>query len=642
MNKHYSMTMLGGLLLGLMAVTAQAAREEMDLSSANWTVWLDRQAAWSNDVLYPPGEADLAKLPVNAPSGGWAAQSGDAKTCTLPACVESLFSGGVPTWSYHGVSWFMSEVEIPAAWKGRTVRLQVEQARLRCELYVNGKLAGYDLVAETPFAFEVSKFLEYGRKNRIAFRLTNPGGTKDLTDAPVAWGVYTLPSARDYAGLGRVRAVASEAVYIEDMFVKNLPPAGGGKVEVRVTLHNASAGREKLSAEILDAAGKVVATERWETEAGAPRTARAMMVPDAKMWSPETPVLYSCRVSVAGNDTLTTPFGVRVWETRMGENDEGGHNFYLNGRRIRPRGAVDGGYYGRDGWLASEAAAKRSVSNAKAMGLDALRFSGRMADPAVLSAADEQGLLIQDEPGAFHGFYDTEFGARVAEEKVRRMVLRDRNHPGVWAWNLSSSDNENTPVRERIFRVIRELDDSRLVYNGTESSMVPARGQPYFTRHVRPYESQMGVDLMDGTAIGSYGLKYALLLISGTPYSTGPGRDLLQHPGLAQRFKAALKEWNMGQSGTRTIRTAENVLAAAAFGLYYTQGRLIQPPLCNPVSDAVYTGLWADVPGWSCGLCDADRNLKGSAADFRVWRNRPRSCWNAAPMRMSRSHRTLV
>ena len=112
---------------------SDSPRGEISLADGPWRVWLDEQADWRNDVLFAPGATPpLKTLPVHPPTGGWPALADTAgKACALPASVEEYFSGGTNTWDYHGVSWFWRDGAIPAAWRGRVVRLHVEKARLR-------------------------------------------------------------------------------------------------------------------------------------------------------------------------------------------------------------------------------------------------------------------------------------------------------------------------------------------------------------------------------------------------------------------------------------------------------------------------------------------------------------------------------
>ena len=61
-----------------------------------WHLWVDEHAEWKNDAIYLPEDVDIAKLPVNAPTGGWDAlsptQAGTIPV-TLPGTVEQHLWG---------------------------------------------------------------------------------------------------------------------------------------------------------------------------------------------------------------------------------------------------------------------------------------------------------------------------------------------------------------------------------------------------------------------------------------------------------------------------------------------------------------------------------------------------------------------
>lgn len=40
------------------------------LNNDGWSVWLDKQAEWENDVLHAPNEVTFSDLPVNQRSSG--------------------------------------------------------------------------------------------------------------------------------------------------------------------------------------------------------------------------------------------------------------------------------------------------------------------------------------------------------------------------------------------------------------------------------------------------------------------------------------------------------------------------------------------------------------------------------------------
>ena len=175
-------------------------REKIELTGAGWKAWIDSEASWQNDKLYLPDEiASIDNLPHNMPTGGWSVLDAAGRECHIPATIEELFSGGVNRWTYHGVSWFWKDVQIPAAWQGKTVHIAFADTRMRAEVYVNSDLAGYDLVAETPWKADISSYLNYNSVNRIAIRLTNPGGDRGWQDFPfIQWGNYQFPHSHDF------------------------------------------------------------------------------------------------------------------------------------------------------------------------------------------------------------------------------------------------------------------------------------------------------------------------------------------------------------------------------------------------------------------------------------------------------------
>ena len=140
------------------------------MSSQPWNITLDRAAVWQNDELYLP-PVDIKALPVNTPTGGWQLLKHPDKTgINLPATVEEHLWGwngqtfGV-TGNYTGVSWFETEVDIPAEWKDRRIAMNIGSVRFRAEIFVNHQLAGYDLVNSTPFSIDITPFIEPGKKN---------------------------------------------------------------------------------------------------------------------------------------------------------------------------------------------------------------------------------------------------------------------------------------------------------------------------------------------------------------------------------------------------------------------------------------------------------------------------------------------
>ena len=123
MHFNYSKSKLILIFLFILSIDLYAQREEIELASDGWKIWMDQDAAWEMDTLYLPSEiTDIDVLPHPAPSVGWDAMyETKGLSCTVPGTVEEFFSGGVNTWRYHGVRWFWKSFEIPSSWSGKKI-----------------------------------------------------------------------------------------------------------------------------------------------------------------------------------------------------------------------------------------------------------------------------------------------------------------------------------------------------------------------------------------------------------------------------------------------------------------------------------------------------------------------------------------
>ena len=187
------------------------------IPDTGWHLWLDRQADWQAEPAFLPEDVHLAKLTPHPPTGGWAALSPRlSRTVTLPATVEQ-FDWGVnglrpykneyfyetqdPTprnGNYLGVSWWWRDIAVPKSFQGKTAILHIRGAKQLAEVYVNRKLVGYDLIAETAFDCDVTAALVPGATNTIAIRIINPGGRLD-------WGDWSTATRREDGDLRRAR-----------------------------------------------------------------------------------------------------------------------------------------------------------------------------------------------------------------------------------------------------------------------------------------------------------------------------------------------------------------------------------------------------------------------------------------------------
>ena len=506
---------------------ASGAADAVSLDK-DWRVWLDTAAAWKDDTLYLPDEVDLAKLPVNPPTGGWAAldgKGGDA-VATLPATVEQFYWGKPPCkvaspgrpdevvtldGSYQGVSWWYRTFTPPATKAGEHLVLSFPGARLRAEVYVNGQLIAYNLITESAFTADATQALKPGQPNLLAVRITNPGGNFSWGDfSLITWEKYGIPLSHGFGGLdGGVTMAVRAPVAVSNVVVFNQPDPHAVSLSVEVSSTGPPA--DQPVALSIRRAGKEVWKGMVRAHVPANGTAtltQAVTVPDADLWDIGHPALYTADARLGGDDRSAwdTAFGFR-WFTAAGIGKDA--KLYLNGRRIVVKSSISWGFWAPNGMFPDRAAADREVAAVQALGLNAIQNHRHMPKPVVLDAFDQAGLLRYCEPGAGtyalrntpdggvpHGSGPVDPSGRGGEPttwfnryelaKVLAMVRHNRSHPSVIIWSLQNELDPSDLHNPKVFytlRRIHELDPSRIV-------MLKSGGGPASEAWALPYSDE--------------------------------------------------------------------------------------------------------------------------------------------------------
>jgi beta-galactosidase len=404
-----------------------------------WLLWIDEHAEWKNDTLFlpedvhPGGPGDLAKLPVNAPTGGWQVLTPLAgREVILPTTVEQHYWGKYGSRSYTseeyryaaddpipqngaylGVSWWYRPIEIPESMRGKRIFLHIRGARLRAEVYLNKKLVGYSIMEELPFECDLTSAADPGGLNILAIRITNPFGRYDWVDGLNAqWGAVKLYRSHGFAGLDRGMTIsAHEGVRIKNAWVLNQLESRtiSALTEIEFPANGPHVGTALF--EVTDRrTGKVIAHKNMGFDvnlgAGAKNEITVpvktqITCPDAEIWDLKNPRLYDLRItarrSEANTDTRTIAFGFRSFApTGIGTDAV----FRLNGDRIKIYTSISWGFWGLNGLFPTPELAEKEVTQAKKLNLNCLNFHRNLAKEEVLRAHDRLGLLRYLEPGA--------------------------------------------------------------------------------------------------------------------------------------------------------------------------------------------------------------------------------------------------
>ena len=224
--------------------------------------------------------------------------------------------------------------------------------------------------------------------------------------------------------------------------------------------------------------GKVVATvfgQHGTTEVSEP-----------KLWSPETPYLYTARTRVykpTANsqqkidilDEVNTRFGIRS----LSYTPEKG--FQLNGETRKFKGVCNHHDLGPLGAAVHKDALRHQIAMLKDMGCDAIRTSHNMPAPELVELCDEMGMMMMIEPFDVwnHGKTENDYSKEFEDWwrwDVTNMVKHYRNNACVMLW---SSGNEvwnqvlpdGISIVTQLQDLFHQLDPTRPVTNGMDQAM---------------------------------------------------------------------------------------------------------------------------------------------------------------------------
>ena len=372
------------------------------------------------------------------------------KTVTLPHDAmlaeprTALSAGGTNTGWYEGYDYeYRRTLTVPENELADTHILEFEGVYHNAEVWLNGQKAAFRPYGYTNFYVDCAPYLHAGENElRVSARNADQ------------------PNSRWYSGAGIYRPVqlwTARGAHIALNGVKictlSLDPA---VVEVRVK--TTAPGTVRLTVDDLPAV-------QQESDGEAVFT---LTLDNARLWTPETPNLYTCRVSFA-DDEVTETFGVRKVEW-------GTDGFLLNGKRYIIQGACIHHDNGLLGAVCDPDAVARKVRLLKENGYNAIRSAHNPCSKALLTECDRQGMLVMDEYIDHWYIHKTEhdyvdYFNEWWHQDLTDMVEKDYNHPCVVLYSTGNEVSETAQKRgialtKEMTDFLHGLDDSRPVTCG--------------------------------------------------------------------------------------------------------------------------------------------------------------------------------
>ena len=356
----------------------------------------------------------------------------------------AISAGGTNTGWYEGYDYeYQRTLTVPENELADTHILEFEGVYHNAEVWLNGQKAAFRPYGYTNFYVDCAPYLHAGENElRVIARNADQ------------------PNSRWYSGAGIYRPVQlwkARGAHITLNGVKirtlSLQPA---IVEVRVK--TTAPGTVRLTVDDLPAM-------QQESDGEAVFT---LTLDNARLWTPETPNLYTCRVSFADDEVIET-FGVRKVEW-------GTDGFLLNGKRYIIQGACIHHDNGLLGAVCDPDAVARKVRLLKENGYNAIRSAHNPCSKALLTECDRQGMLVMDEYIDHWYIHKTEhdyvdYFNDWWRQDLTDMVEKDYNHPCVVLYSTGNEVSETAQKRgialtKEMTDFLHGLDDSRPVTCG--------------------------------------------------------------------------------------------------------------------------------------------------------------------------------
>ncbi len=369
----------------------------------------------------------------------------------VPFPVESALSGIMKSYDRFAYRRYFT---VPEEWEGKNLLIHFEAVDYECELFINGQSVGTHEGGYDPFSFDVTKYLTDEGEQMLELKVYDPtdkGGQPRGKQTLSPGGImYTSTS-------GIWQSVWMEPV--EDIRIERytvVPNVDESTVAVNVKVEGDSEAEVLLTVKDGDAVVSTVATVQGKET--------TVPVPDAKLWSPDSPFLYDIDIEViCDGDTLDRVkgyFGMR--KISLGK-DDGYTRIYLNNKPIFNIGPLDQGFWPDGIYTApTDAAMLYDIQATKQMGFNMIRKHIKIEPRRWYYHCDRLGMLVWQDMPSGNSYGGVGLDQPQFKKEMTMMIEELYNSPSIIMWIIFNESQGRHNV-EGLVKYVKSLDSSRLV-----------------------------------------------------------------------------------------------------------------------------------------------------------------------------------
>ena len=431
--------------------------------------------------------AQTQKLPLD---GIWKFKALDAEgktvqsgTIKVPGIWEAQGYGkptGILKHHHHGVGRYETEFTAPDSWRDKDVFFVIGGVSRYAKVWIDGNIIGGEAVGFLgSHRWDVSKHAVPGKKSSI--RIDVDSRQRMEIDALMGTAQLNDFMLTPWGGLfGHVYFEAKPKNRIDQIYVstKVFPVPS---VSATVDLHGSGLSGSSIEIEVSDADERLLGRASKPVPKNSESQKVSCRVPEAKLWSPESPNLCFVKIRLARDGATLDEHTVR---TGIREIKIDGCKMFINGRPLYLRGYGDDHIYlDHIAMPADKKLYLDRLKRIKSMGFNHVRHHSTIMPPEYYEACDEVGIMPNAEfpisyPPQFPGSRtwkktvkngDEKASLRLYAERFECAVRELRNYACIFAWcggnEIFMMDKEGISRKHPLFdefrKIVERLDPSR-------------------------------------------------------------------------------------------------------------------------------------------------------------------------------------
>ncbi|MEW2921636.1 sugar-binding domain-containing protein [Muricauda sp. ANG21] len=387
----------------------------------------------------------------------------------VPFPVESSLSGVMKEVGASRELWYTTSFTIPVAWSDKNIVLHFGAVDWRTEIWINDIKVGSHEGGYTPFSFNITPFLNASEQSLVVkvWDPTNDGPQPRGKQVKEPEGIWYTPVTGIWQTVW-LEPVAEKSID----HIKSVPDIDNGTVKIETDIVGGTYG-DIIEVSVFDGESNIVTAKSSIGES------LVLNVPNAKLWSPESPFLYDLTIKLISDgkevDEVKSYFGMR--KISMQKDQYGVVRMQLNNKDYFQFGPLDQGWWPDGLYTApTDEALKYDIVKTKELGFNMIRKHVKVEPARWYTHCDRLGILVwQDMPNGDkspqwqnRSYFDgTELKRSAHSEAIYRKEWKDimdylYSHPSIVVW-VPFNEAWGQFKTEEITEWTKAHDPSRLV-----------------------------------------------------------------------------------------------------------------------------------------------------------------------------------